>query len=183
MKRNLIAHCQRGTSDKVYMACIRENPDGTYSVIGKWGRRGNTLQQSIKLSGATLADAESKAQVLFHDKLKGGYVDIMSSSYNGPVTVLTVQSDLEQDPAGIGTAQNPAPAPKKPKKQPPKKPAIPKEGVVVCLNNSGMVDKFDEGIEYVYEAHEDEQMLWVYDKLGDKQECFTDRFEIVDEKD
>jgi hypothetical protein len=44
-----------------------------------------------------------------------------------------------------------------------------------------MEELFDRGIEYVGETHDDETMLWVYDKLGVKAEYFKERFKEVKE--
>ena len=177
MKRNLIAHCSAGNSDKIYMSCVRENPDGTFCAIAKWGRRGKALQQMFKLTNVTEAQASAEQLEVFAQKLKAGYVDIDDSNYSGPVTTLTVQNDMEADTAA-------STKPKKKTVTKPKKaaPAPPKEGVAICLDNSGIEEKFDQGIEYVFEAHEsDPTMIWMYDKEGQKQECFSERFEVVDE--
>ena len=48
--------------------------------------------------------------------------------------------------------------------------------VLVCSNNSGMEDRFDIGIEYLVEDHPDKDMVYVYNKLGRKDECFRIRF-------
>jgi predicted DNA-binding WGR domain protein len=181
MERNMIAHCQSGNSDKIYMSCVRENSDGTYSALAKWGRRGKTLQQTFKLTSVSLAQAQAEQEKVFNQKLKAGYVNIDDVNYGGPVTTLTVQDDME---AGDG-----APTPRKPRnirpkenqKKAPAPKAPPKEGVAVCLNHSGIEDKFDEGIEYVFEAHDDPTMIWMFDKEGERQECFSERFEVVDE--
>lgn len=50
------------------------------------------------------------------------------------------------------------------------------DDVVKCIDNTGIEDKFDKGIEYVCEMHDDINMIYVYDKFGQKQECFRDRF-------
>jgi len=179
MRRNLIAHCNAGNSDKIYMSCVRENPDGSFSAIAKWGRRGKALQQMFKLTGVTEAQAVAEQQKVFAVKVKAGYVDIDDSSYDGPVTTLTVQDDMETDTSVPAKPKAPA----KPKKVAPKVKIKepPKEGVAVCLDNSGIEDKFDQGIEYVFEIHDDPTMIWMFDKEGEKQECFSERFEVTDE--
>ena len=59
--------------------------------------------------------------------------------------------------------------------------AVKKDGyeddVVICLDNSGVEDKFDKGIEYISEEHDNKDMIYVYDRFGEKQECFRDRFQ------
>ena len=176
MKRNLVAHCQSGGSDKVYMVCVREElPDGTFGVIVKYGRRGKTLQQSFKVSGVTESQAHAEQRKVFNQKIRGGYVDVEDPSYSGPVELSDLSAYMESEPVSATPAKPPKPKPK-----PAPKPA-PKEGVAVCVDNSGLEDKFDEGIEYVCEAHDDQELLWVYDKIGSKQECFIERFEVVNE--
>ena len=179
MKRNLIAHSQAGTADKIYMSCVRENTNGTFSTIAKWGRRGKALQQMFKLTSVPEGQAVAEQQKVFAQKLKTGYVDIDDSSYSGPVTTLTVEDFLEADTSSPKRKKS-VPKPKAAPKSKPK-PVVPKEGVVLCLDNAGMEDKFDKGIEYVFEAHSDPMMIFVYDKLGDKGEFFSERFEVVDE--
>jgi hypothetical protein len=48
--------------------------------------------------------------------------------------------------------------------------------VLVCADNRGVEDRFDIGIEYLVEDHKDKDMVYVYDKLGRKDEYFRDRF-------
>ena len=50
------------------------------------------------------------------------------------------------------------------------------EQVLICINNTGIEDKFDIGIEYLVEDHPDSSMVYVYDKMGSKGECFKNRF-------
>ena len=48
---------------------------------------------------------------------------------------------------------------------------------VVCVSNLGIEDGFDEGITYVAEDHEDDEMIYVYDRNGEKRELLAERFE------
>jgi hypothetical protein len=48
--------------------------------------------------------------------------------------------------------------------------------VMVCVDNTGMEDRFDVGIEYIVEEHKDQKVLYAYDKLGRKDEYFQTRF-------
>ena len=48
--------------------------------------------------------------------------------------------------------------------------------VLICVDNSGMDDRFDVGIEYLVEEHNDRSMIYVYDKMGRKDEYFRVRF-------
>ena len=48
--------------------------------------------------------------------------------------------------------------------------------VMVCVDNTGMDDRFDVGIEYLVEDHKDKTLIYAYDKLGKKGEFFKKRF-------
>jgi predicted DNA-binding WGR domain protein len=192
MRRNLIAHYAGGGSDKVYIACVRENSDGTFSVIGKWGRRGNINQQTVKATVHSEMSAEVEQRRLFNEKITKGYEDIDDASYSGPVTRANLTSVLEPEvnnsglapkvkktpvtqyvpPLGDDLRRTPTPAAPKTLQQ-----IEEEEGVMVCVNNAGMEDKFDIGVEYVVELHKkDETLIYAYDKFGKKGEYFKDRF-------
>ena len=58
-----------------------------------------------------------------------------------------------------------------------------KDFEVICLNNVGIEDKFDQGVEYVAVAVVRELgFLTVYDKFGKKQTCMASRFKIAEEE-
>lgn len=182
MRQNLVAHCQKGSADKIYMACIRvDNTTGKFTVIGKWGRRGTAnLQQQVKLQTSNENAAVAEQRRLFEAKLKKGYVDIESPAYRGP---LHGQSpDIRANLEGGTPIQQPRKTPVR--KTPTPKPAAPVDDepielIVECLDNAGIEHQFDKGIEYVAELHTEPGLVWVYDKLGEKQECFTERFKKV----
>ena len=48
--------------------------------------------------------------------------------------------------------------------------------VMVCVDNDGMDDRFDVGIEYLVEDHKDKTLIYAYDKLSKKGEFFKKRF-------
>jgi predicted DNA-binding WGR domain protein len=48
--------------------------------------------------------------------------------------------------------------------------------VLICVDNAGMEDRFDVGIEYIVQDHIDPKMVYVYDKMGRKDEYFRIRF-------
>lgn len=50
------------------------------------------------------------------------------------------------------------------------------DDVLVCVDNAGMEDRFDVGIEYIVMEHKDPAMVFVYDKMGRKDEYFRNRF-------
>jgi predicted DNA-binding WGR domain protein len=51
-----------------------------------------------------------------------------------------------------------------------------KDFEVICVDNTGMEDSFDEGVEYVAEPHAEEGMIYVWDRNAQKRECFAERF-------
>jgi hypothetical protein len=53
---------------------------------------------------------------------------------------------------------------------------VPPDEVMVCIDNAGIEGRFDVGIEYLVEKHKDETMVYVYDKMGQKDEFFKVRF-------
>ena len=181
MKRNLIGHCNKGTSDKVYMVCVRDNGDGNFSIIAKYGRRGNISQQDIKCTVDSIVSAEVAQKRLFNTKLNKGYEDVEEPGYVGSVnrTQPWLVDHLELETGSIT---------KKPKKPLGKTPvpvvkslkptisALDGDGVVVCIKNVGMEEKFSENVEYIAEEHKTPEMLWVYDKYGVRGEYFRDRF-------
>jgi len=184
MKMNLIAHYEEGTSDKIYMACIRANADGTFTVLGKWGRRGRTLAQMVKLTTRNIRMAKDAQDNLFAEKMAKGYVDIDSVAYRGSVTRndQCVRESMELE------ANDPAPVQKKPtpqeetgklldnmNKSAKKQKAF--SNVAVCVDNTGIEDKFDEGIEYLCEPHSQKDMIYVYDRFGNKAEYLRKRFQ------
>ena len=52
------------------------------------------------------------------------------------------------------------------------------DNIVECVNNAGMEDQFDQGVEYIFEGKPGE-MITVFDKCGEKRECFADRFKVI----
>jgi hypothetical protein len=167
------------------MACVRDNNDGTFSVIGKWGRRGNINQQSVKASVQSIVAAEVEQKKLFLEKIRKGYLDIDEPTYSGTVRrdSAFIIPNLEEETTTVPRKKR-TPTPKQPEQvaeqndvdENPPPVELEDEGVVVCVNSSGMEDKFDNGTEYVAEPHKDLVILWVYDKFGKKGEYFKDRF-------
>lgn len=182
MKRNLIAHYNKGSSDKVYMACIRKE-GANWVVIGKWGRRGGSMSSQVKFTTQHEAEAYAEQQNLFHLKIKEGYQDVDSAVYNGGVGrhAPFIRSQLEPEVNEPTDAEVVKPTPQVSKKPaPPPKPEPKDEDLVaLCVDIAGLEDRFDEGIEYVFERHADKAMLWVFDKFGEKRECFKERFRLV----
>ena len=170
--QNYVAHFYEGKHDKIYAACIRKNTDGTYSVVGKWGRRGRNVAEMTKGKYATLYEACSAAENLFNEKLNKGYEDITSANYIGPLTFDSsdVAQYLEATPLTVLT----------PTPEPMSKPDVDpdEEFVVKCLTNVGYKKQFDVGVEYVARYNpEDERFYIVYDKCGQERVVFADRFD------
>lgn len=181
MKRNLVAHYKGGTSDKVYMVSIRENEDGSFSVLGKRGRTGKTMQFQLKGSFRTKSEAVGLQISIFREKLAKGYQDISSSSYHGPVTFNTPQitSNLEPESELESVKDDVKEEIAKAKKQ--ENPVVGferNEFTVVCVDNTGIESRFDVGIEYMAEKHIDRKMVNVFDKFGTRDEFFRERFAL-----
>ena len=195
-KRNLVAHYYdpNANSDKVYMACVRQ--DGSrWLVIGKWGRRGKNISSQVKLTTQVEKMALLEQRNLFNAKLREGYVDIESPNYNGTLTMQSVEVRDNLEPEANEEEQL---VEKKSKSDSmesatgnssfalgnkdfatPEYDLNPAANMVaVCLNNSGAEEKFDVGVEYVFETHKDKSMIWVWDKFGVKGEFFKERFKL-----
>jgi len=54
-----------------------------------------------------------------------------------------------------------------------------KSGEAKCVDNKGIEDLFDVGVVYIYEGYKEEDMVWVYDRFGNRGEYFKDRFIII----
>lgn len=187
-KNNLVAHYQGGGSDKVYIASVRRESDGTWTVVCKYGRRGKTMQITEKTRGASESKARIVQRNVFNEKLQKGYIDIESAGYSGPVSLTdpTVMDNLETEgpspESKLGTTKAMEER-EKSKKGKPLTQAFSEEEMkdmaALCVDTAGMEDSFDKGIEYVFEQHKDSSMLYVYDKFGKKRECFKERFRLV----
>lgn len=69
-------HCIEGTSDKVYQIVLESNPNGTFNVLARWGRRGSTLQEQVKKKGVSVPSAMLTMENLLSAKRKKGYTEI-----------------------------------------------------------------------------------------------------------
>jgi len=78
---------QEGNSDKVYHLQLMSYGDG-HSVNFQYGRRGGTLNEGTKISGATLQAATKVYNRILNEKLGKGYQEIQASgvdtSFTGP---------------------------------------------------------------------------------------------------
>jgi len=54
-----------------------------------------------------------------------------------------------------------------------------KEVLVIIVDNVGLTENFDLGVEYVGFSTEDENIYRVYDKYGDLMNCFKSRLSII----
>jgi predicted DNA-binding WGR domain protein len=184
MKRNWVGHNEEGTSDKLYFVCVRDNSDKTFTVLGKWGRRGrlHPSQSKVYLTTPNESAAYAEKEREVKHRSKRGYVDIESPGYGGSVRVSDrcVQDHLEfSDKFDVSQAKNNGKAaPSRPETLPETD-----DFIVVCRDNSGMEERFDIGIEYVAERHDDVNMIWVYGKLGERREYFRERFVLAESVD
>ena len=178
MTRNLVSHAQEGTADKIYMYCIRELPGGTFQVVGKWGRRGRVPKEQVKAAFNNESDAMAEARSLHADRVrdhKDNYVDIEDPDYVGPLT--RESSDVRDyfEPEGTTSPVSDPPPSTAPEDRDFE---AGDEIIVTCIDNTGIEEGFDAGQEYVAEKHEDDDMIYVYDRFGEKQGCFCERFVV-----
>jgi len=109
LQRNRIAHNRNGSSDKIYISCIRRLPSGKWQVLGKWGKRDcRTPQYMVKGEWDTEGFASRQMESLFAERLKKGYEDILADDYDGVVTLSNMQRHLEDDPAITKAPDTPA---------------------------------------------------------------------------
>lgn len=200
LQYNQIAHNTNGSSDKVYIACMRKLPNNHWVVLGKWGRRLKNMNVTAKGEYDTEAEAIMAMGHLFQSRLNEGYVDINSPGYNGAVTAQSVKRFLEPDPgATVDQKKVPVvPAPddvalkleaekalrKMKMKEAEQARKEAKEAKVAdapakrrrCLDAMGMEDYLAEGEMYDTFLHEKSDMLWV--ALANRRiEAFKERFQ------
>jgi hypothetical protein len=185
-KMNKVCHFHAGVHDKVYILSLkyteRHMGGGFWSVNASWGRRGGVLQSAVKSTSHTYEHAWHDLFEIFKQKLEKGYLDIESVDYHGPLSIDKLKAhlssedfeleDLESASSHIGLPDDYEPM----DYEEPEKPAI---GVrkVVCINNLGLEDKFDEGVEYEFLVIlKEADMLLVTGKDGKATECFKERF-------
>ena len=230
---NKVMHYYKGSSDKVYMGSIVEQPGGQFEVICKWGRRGGNMSSQNKGTYSSHRTAETALDKLLSAKAKKGYQDIERSHYAGPLRMTNswLRQFLEESNIDVAAPAPPATADeisttisaakresakelmRNGKKiaavnvvreatgsmlQPAKefieeyiepevkaeKSMAPAPGErdfeVVCVNNLGMEDSFDEGVTYVAEPHPEDGMIFVWDRAAVKQELFKERFKVAE---
>ena len=185
MSENIVLHNQEGNSDKIYIVCVRDKGSSAWEVVGKWGRRGKNVSEQSKGIFSTIGVARSEAITVAREKRAKGYVDIDSSEYDGPLKKSSpeVAKYLEGDV----TRPETLPEPKKSKK--PKMeledgiPVMRGDQVCVakCLNNEGMQEQFDIGVDYIItKTFGDEgigMMVAAIDSNGVERDCYRIRFD------
>lgn len=179
MKTNTIGHIKKGSSDKVYIVAIVDNKDGTYDVVGRdieVVAEVEFLKEDVKARGVTLLSAETQAHLLIRSKMyrsRDPYVDIDSPDYCHGLTRRDPWLSKYLEPSRGAKAVTPAkPAPAAPV------PTVDDE--VVCVNNAGLEDQFDFGIEYICVSGSlSDDFVIVLDKYNERREVFSDRFMTV----
>lgn len=171
-KRNMIAMSKQPPA-KIYMACIRETPSGKFEVWAKYGRFDTRpLNNQRWFTTESLHQAHVYQERMFKAKLQKGFRDIEAEDYSGAINRSDLTVELEKEVAiGAIPAEVLAGAPNPVE-------STCSDDIVTCTNNIGIEDKFDAGVEYIYEKHPDRQMIYVHDKNGVKGEFFSDRFEV-----
>lgn len=82
MKRNRVAHYQAGSSDKIYIASIRQSTSGKFDVLGKWGPRNGNIQLQVKGTYSSEQQAIAAMETLFREKTAKGYRNIEDRGYS-----------------------------------------------------------------------------------------------------
>jgi hypothetical protein len=79
------AHCDDGTSNKVYVVGITKDGDGTFNVVAAWGKLSAKLPDTkVYHSGVvSLEFADSLAADIFGKKTRKKYIDVESGVYVG----------------------------------------------------------------------------------------------------
>jgi hypothetical protein len=200
IKGSYIGHCQDGSSDKIYIASIVPEND-VFRVVGFGGRVGKQLRKYDKGVYSSIDRAVRYRDELFVSKLKKGYQDIENQNltlscrrYYGDLS----KESLEQNygyhipPPFESVTINELTLPAQGFKDwdlasqsyvfdesgesDEAKLETSKDWEVKCLNNIGMEDSFNEDVTYIAERHQDDDMIFVWDKNGEKKECFKERF-------
>jgi len=178
-KNYYIGHCTTSNSDKIYIISLIEWDPGVFGVNAYYGRRNGNIKKAIKLKSGSLSQAWRVIGELHKSKfIKGDYVDIDDSDYDGLVTRNSVATYLSDEVTNNGRV--PKAKAKAPENKPKSKPKR-KDFLVKCVNNLGLEDKFDEGAEYKQVRTMEDDFIEVIDKNGVKQACFSDRFFDKDE--
>jgi len=185
-RRNIVLHCydEDANADKIYIACVRDSADSQgrtiYQAVGKWGRRGKNMSEQIKSSDLNYRTAAMIASSMASKKMKKGYVDIESSSYDGPLTMssphVTKFLESESGTALVGWDGEDVAKSEKSKKQD-KLPKTQKGEVCVaeCLDNTGIEHDFDVGVNYIVMSL-DGDMIKVIALDGEEKDCYRKRF-------
>ena len=193
MNRNWVGHCQQGSSDKVYIVTIEDAPGGGYNVFGKWGKRGKGLTVKVKGHGMSRAAAENAARDLIEEKEKGKsggtksrYDDITSPAYSGPYSMADAAPYLVDEDGTSQTTPSTSAGSGVSTSAPKSDPVGANtetggEFTVVCEDNTGMEEWFDEGVEYFAKGSTNggTELLEVEDRFGEFRTCLSDRFRAV----
>jgi hypothetical protein len=67
--------CQKGASDKVYDIVVTFG-GGRYEVEARWGRRGGTMHEQTKWTGAARSTAIGVFERLMASKIRRGYEQV-----------------------------------------------------------------------------------------------------------
>lgn len=190
-KLNKVGHCKQGNSDKVYIACIVPSTDANglpvYNVVGKASRIYKRMKIYHKGSFSSLMDAAQARDEIFFSKVKKGYVDIETSSYNGQLDHddKWLLENVEPDPlfnSAFDQNEDEVTPELEEESQIPSHNGFDDEDdfEVLCINAVGMEDSFDFEITYIAEKHAEDDMIYVWDRNGEKKECFLERFALCE---
>jgi predicted DNA-binding WGR domain protein len=184
-----VLHCQDGTSDKLYVSYVKSDSnnrgDKEYVVMTKWGRRtASSLIMKPHSVYRTKEDAIRAMHKLAAEKTAKGYVEVGSAAYQGPVTRKEIEAREMADAMDAPVrplSDDLRRTVRFPEKQQPFVPQKSKiqELLVICLNNIGVEEHFDMGVEYLALGNSNPNFLTVEDKFGKTGDYDKARFEIV----
>lgn len=169
MKRNYIAHCFSGNTDKYYVLSVRKF-SGVWQVIALWGRVGRNPQEQIKGEWNDEREATYVARILFEEKLKRGYNDIDSPDYPGTLCRHALGFLAPEDDVTLVPPVEPI--------EQQEKTIVKKTFPVLCVNSIGLNHLLTEGNRYEACETGDADMLKVRALFGEV-EVFAERFQRV----
>ncbi len=203
---NLIGHFDSARSDKLYIAAVRDNQDGTWSMVGKWGRVGGTMREKIRFTG-TYQQAIRAQENTFERKIEKGYVNIESPHYGGHLTLTNHAVERNLEPEDVPNEANERAARKaegmarianakshtetaekleeifeedsgesEEEAVEEVKAKEPEDIVVICKDNHGVESQFTVGVEYLADEINAE-FVHAWNKFGELTTLDKDRFE------
>ena len=178
MKRNLIL-ISRDLLSRICIFCIRKCHDSEmYEMCEKSGKledalaNASTLRCDIWFRNGSLDRVHQYQLKMYESRLKKGFIDVESADYAGSTYNRTSLAHCLESETYV------------PMEEVKEMEEEGKDYTVICINNTGIEDRFDVGIEYVWERVPsldtiESQLICLWDKNGVKGEFFRDRFNCL----